>query len=902
MKKTYSQIALFLLILIGTNNSFAQQFYWIGGSGQWDDPSHWSTVSGGTAGTQIPDATTNVLFDLNSGLTNTSKIDFPDGEFHVKDFIVTGTPASFKFRFTASGNDVIVNVYGNLRFLSTHEILYGGDAGHTWIFHGKTVGSQELKTAGQDLHIAEFPNENVNYHLNGPLFCSKRFNYYGGNLNTYSHNISAYTFKASTELDKTISAGTSVINCYEYSTPFTNGTFAVSGDYTIKANFLWGSASQGFGHTTHHPKIILKDYEADVILTDNNFECVDCIIDTLIIENTFDTRMADNFVVEEHLEILTPGTSIYFNNTNMGGNEITINGTVSTPALSGCEDRVTFTNFKSDITIFKRQSGTLLLSNVILDKIETNGGASFTASNSFLIGNTDGWMETNAPTPKTYHWLGKSGVNTYWDNPNNWELSNGSVNGCIPTLIDHVVINNSASNNMRIREGTTPTCNNFTWTKTTPYQLIIEGGNTSTDALKFTITGNISIPAVATITGSDSYLMKLNSNKNRNFETNGIPMPNLEFHGGGSWKILNDLNTSRINFYSGTLRLNNNNIETDYWSSNGEEDKIYQFTSSHIKVNGHFNMEFYTTDNVTVFPGTSLIECEEFTCTDDALYDLKLNNTSSIDLSIHPFTVNSLVLSGTSPVTVRNTITADSVIFLENDAQLILEDGDTLIIHEAIVSEASISNPAIINTSVPGLQMNLIKPEGNLCVIGPVSFQDINAQVDGVMHAPEGIDAGNNVGINFSSSSVLTPLYWIGNSGDWNQRSNWSNFSGGCPVDKNPNSALKLIFDDNSFISDNELVNVPFLTNCKTLQFNNSNHPANFDIQTRMNPLQVFVNDGIVNFSGYRMFVQVRTVVNDEGTLNLDMIAGEKYDTPNLELLGSGKVNVLSNTLLRVRN
>ncbi len=43
-----------------------EYLYWVGGSGNWDDPSNWSSVSGGESAGFIPDTQTTVIFDENS--------------------------------------------------------------------------------------------------------------------------------------------------------------------------------------------------------------------------------------------------------------------------------------------------------------------------------------------------------------------------------------------------------------------------------------------------------------------------------------------------------------------------------------------------------------------------------------------------------------------------------------------------------------------------------------------------------------------------------------------------------------------------------------------------------------------------------------------------------------------
>jgi hypothetical protein len=52
--------------------------YWIGGSGNWNDSSHWSYESGGSGGANIPDETNDVFFDENSFTKDTDFIIFDE--------------------------------------------------------------------------------------------------------------------------------------------------------------------------------------------------------------------------------------------------------------------------------------------------------------------------------------------------------------------------------------------------------------------------------------------------------------------------------------------------------------------------------------------------------------------------------------------------------------------------------------------------------------------------------------------------------------------------------------------------------------------------------------------------------------------------------------------------------
>ena len=54
-------------------NLFAADFYWVGNSGSWNNPSHWSLSSGGQGGVGVPSTNDNVIFD-NLSITQPSEI------------------------------------------------------------------------------------------------------------------------------------------------------------------------------------------------------------------------------------------------------------------------------------------------------------------------------------------------------------------------------------------------------------------------------------------------------------------------------------------------------------------------------------------------------------------------------------------------------------------------------------------------------------------------------------------------------------------------------------------------------------------------------------------------------------------------------------------------------------
>ena len=898
-------LLLFTFLLIGTF-VYSAQLYWIGGSGNWSNPANWSTSTGGSSGSVLPTANDNVVFDLNSGLSNGNNINIPAGEFSVKDFIVTGTPASFNFRFSSTTTATTMNVYGKLRFLSTHNVTYANSSLiHEWVFHGASGGSQEIKTYSKNLKSVRFPNDNEEYDLLTDLVASIKIIYVGGNLTTNNFNTSTQEFTilnngAVSNSLKEFNAGTSVINCTEFTSLFAYSALSMIGEFTIKAEKFRGNVSDpNSGFTNYLNKIILKDRVPTGNFQDYNFECFDCIIDSLVIENTHDTYISKSVIIQELFDLEAPGKTIIFESGTNLDNQISIEGDVHFPSSGSCSNVTQFKN-ENDFTLFHRTSGSLQIDDAVLLNIHTSGGANFTATDCQLLESSTGWNINSTNTPKTYYWKGNSGNNIYWGNLNNWEFAGGSTPSCLPKSIDNVIIDNNSINGIRIDPSTLATCNNFTWTKTSTVSLILEGTN-DIDA-KLYIHGNMDVHASANIDGSSDFnhYIVFSPTSNATLETNGVHFPDVIFSGNTSdSKLLDDFSCDDLLFKSGTLLTANKGLSASSFTGNDAIDKTLNLGSSHLMIDGPFDIKSVFT---TVLAGTSLIECTDLFFEFEVLHNIQLNNASTTYLSNGSLSLNKLTLNGTGEVNVH-TLTVDSLIFTQSGTSFLVEWAYDLIINEVLSTQAIESNPTTIKTDQNGFTADLNHGESNFCWDGYFYIQDIDVVSSAVIHAPKSIDGGNNTNIDFTSSAALSPLYWIGNSGVWDTQTNWSNKSGGCPVIKNPNTAQRLIFDDNSFMTDNEVVTLPILTNCKILDFRNQNHPATFDIQTRVNPTQVLIDNAVVNLNGSRIYVHVQTIIENGGVLTLDLTELElpKFDTPILEIDGNSAVNVNGNSQLIIR-
>ena len=75
-----SKIFAFVLLFFACNNLHAANYYWVGGTGNWNDVTHWATTSGGTTfQVNPPTPADDVYFDASS-FTVLGQVYFPAGE------------------------------------------------------------------------------------------------------------------------------------------------------------------------------------------------------------------------------------------------------------------------------------------------------------------------------------------------------------------------------------------------------------------------------------------------------------------------------------------------------------------------------------------------------------------------------------------------------------------------------------------------------------------------------------------------------------------------------------------------------------------------------------------------------------------------------------------------------
>jgi len=127
MNNLRKRLLLLSVVILQVFSAFSVNLYWVGGTGSWNQPGHWSAVSGGVSGTIIPSMNDNVFFDENSFFADKQTVMVTsDASCNSIDFSAIDQKAIFSCGVTKS-----LTVYGSY---TLSPLLISG-------FKGKTIFS-----------------------------------------------------------------------------------------------------------------------------------------------------------------------------------------------------------------------------------------------------------------------------------------------------------------------------------------------------------------------------------------------------------------------------------------------------------------------------------------------------------------------------------------------------------------------------------------------------------------------------------------------------------------------------------------------------------------------------------------------------------------------------------------
>src|ERR1051326_113018 len=186
MKRTKTtkalQLFIFIAALFAGTQLFATQgsnFYWVGGSGNWNDSvTHWAAASGAQVfHVQVPGPQDTVIFNsLSFSSRDTVWCDSVMLTCHSMKWLNVQYHPVFMTRFSSSAN--IMKIYGSLF----------ADTNMTWAYNGKVIfrafsGSNTIRASAHYFPYLSFDGNNGTWNLADTLRCG-RFYFHKGNFYT----------------------------------------------------------------------------------------------------------------------------------------------------------------------------------------------------------------------------------------------------------------------------------------------------------------------------------------------------------------------------------------------------------------------------------------------------------------------------------------------------------------------------------------------------------------------------------------------------------------------------------------------------------------------------------------------------------------------------------------------
>ena len=234
-------------ILLVAAQLFGQESrFWVGGSGKWNDMSHWSVTSGGEPGATLPESGTSVVFDGNSfsGDRNTVTL---------KDAVVIGSLTATDANFVFSGkNSLTVGGSVNVDDKASFGKLRG-----TLVLSAKGNQTLNLPTALEGGIIID----GGNWTLTSDLTTDGDITLKSGSFNTAGYNVTCAVFSA-TENATALNIENSTMLCNKW---FTNS----AKEMTVKAEgseiVLKGSLLTDFLKAKGQRYNIVRNYSASKV-------------------------------------------------------------------------------------------------------------------------------------------------------------------------------------------------------------------------------------------------------------------------------------------------------------------------------------------------------------------------------------------------------------------------------------------------------------------------------------------------------------------------------------------------------------------------------------------------------------------------------------------------------------
>ena len=809
MKIIFRTLLLSLAFLSLSQMAQAADYFWVGGSGDWSDISHWATASGGaTRHNVVPTPNDRVFFDANSFTAAGQKVNVNNQSIFCLDMnweTVTNTPT------ISAPKSYVLNVYGSLKLSANMSFSFLGSVNFLASAPGNTINM-----AGHRIReIATFAGLGGGWTLQGAMQTDTTLFIKAGNLNTGNQNISCLKLFVIPTSAVNLNLGSSRITVtgryyrrYEWWQQDSavvefnrNNLTVVPGTSVIDL-----SSNKPLLRATGMGTVALGTVLFSNTLGKGKFEIDNGGNATLTrLEMRNDSEIKGSASFDEL--VLGPGKSFVFQaGFTYKLKKLTATGLCTTPIQ-------VFSSASGTQVTFEAPADSISGNYLSLKDIKGSGGATFLARNAADLGNNTGWTFVPKANNNLF-WVGGSGN---WSNPARWSFTSGGAGGaCVPTAGDNVFFDANSGNSITVTiDVENAYCRNMTWTGAAGAPVL----SGTADKGMHVFGSLVFVPNLKQSFLGDFFFEGANVG-NTITSAGRIFNRDIYMDGSGTWTLTDSLSVFN-NFYfkQGDFNTADKQVFTrNFLSRDGNTRKLTlgktKWTLRNLDPQNYFNLEWNMNPlKLTLEASNSIIDFSNKHASMVASPtggELKYNvvlfsggdgsfsngfrqrqsfDTVSCVSSLYNYGINSsnvvkmLNVNYAFQINARDTFTI---------GELIVPDVCTGMVE---LRSAGAGGQAFLNSTKALTTQRLM-------------IQDINRIGVGTATANKSIDLGNNLGWIINEIAGRD-LYWVGKggNGDWFDPINWSLSSGGPGGECIPTAKDNVFFDANSFNGPNQRVN-----------------------------------------------------------------------------------------------
>ncbi|NET32486.1 MAG: gliding motility-associated C-terminal domain-containing protein [Cyanothece sp. SIO1E1] len=739
------------------NSRSVQNLFWVGGSGNWNDPDHWSLSSGGPGGACIPSGTDNVFFDQNSFNGPNQFVELLDADLFCRDMTWTGANFIPAFR---GGYDPILHIFGSLTLVPEMFYQFGG----LLKFESRELG-KTITSTNHLINKIEFNSSSGGWTLLDSLRSETFIFLEAGTLRTNDQYVESTHFSnGNSGLFRRLELGNThwVIRHFPDSqkdqwSVSLEGFELDAGTSTIE--FIGEREYfEHFGNSSiNYHKLIFRNDVGHLLNLNHE---VRCTIDSL--EFKHGGYIYNDFTINNIS--FSPGYTYQFK-------EGTTQDIQNIIAPANCNELITLKSDASGNAAFLNVTDPRPdLQYLSLRDLHSIGPGNLSAQLSIDQGNNLGW-DIDELGNRTLYWVGGAGD---WQDQAHWSLASGGNGGeCVPTLRDDVIFDENSftgtGQNVTGQEFNGYYCRNISWEDGLP--------NPSFDLKRLYTHGSLRFG-----NNMDNLLEHLHLSgdgpQTTEFQTQSLRYVYLE--GSGNYTLLDDLTAEELILRSGGLDVNDQVIQLQRWRMQNENTLLnLDLGASVIRLSAAFDNTSYTLEapygnNTTIVPGSSQIYLDDpfasaylsggldfhnliFTGTEGQLQICHAPGSSALD---NPVRLNLLELSGDALI--KGYHESDTLIFAPGKSYR-LEQGVTQTVNEHLQILGNNCNPIELFSTLPGTSSTMRMTSGSI----NADFIQMQDQIGtGGISFFAGVHStdigGSNQGWIFESSPTFTDQGFFG--------------------------------------------------------------------------------------------------------------------------------------------